>query len=85
MTDTPYVLLNDQPVNSEQEDLLGTEDIAEGIASMLIASRTSSPFVLAIDAGWGMGKSTLLHRIESRLVNRADIATLRFNEVISAK
>ena len=79
MAQAPYVLLNDQPVDSGQTDLLGAGDIAEGIASMLVASRASSPFVLAIDASWGMGKSTLLRQIESRLHRRADIVTLRFN------
>src|SRR5579871_6768619 len=67
LKEQPYVLLNDQPLQSEDEDLLGTRDVAEGIASMLVASRSSSPFVLALDAGWGMGKSTLLRQIETRL------------------
>jgi hypothetical protein len=79
MADTSYTLLNDQPVNDSRGDLLDTGDIAGGIASMLVASRASSPFVLAVDASWGMGKSTLLRQIESHLHNRNDIVTLRFN------
>lgn len=63
----PFILLNDQPVSDPKYDLLSMEKTAAGIADMLISSRTSSPFVLAIDAGWGMGKSTLLRQIASRL------------------
>jgi KAP family P-loop domain len=79
MADATYALLNDQPINDNQGDLLDTGDIAEGIASMLVASRASSPFVLAVDASWGMGKSSLLRQIESHLRNRSNIVTLRFN------
>jgi hypothetical protein len=74
-----YILLNDQPIDHLEGDLLGVGDIAEGIAAALDASRASSPFVLTIDAGWGMGKSTLLRQIESRLSMRPEIAKLRFN------
>jgi hypothetical protein len=74
-----YVLLNDQPVDGKEGDLLGTGDIAEGIAAVLFDSRASSPFVLTVDAGWGMGKSTLLRQIESRLPQGGEIAKLRFN------
>jgi quinol monooxygenase YgiN len=74
-----YVLLNDQPISSADEDLLDTADIAEGIASLLLASRAASPFVLALDADWGMGKSTLLRLIQSHLPAEAGVVTISFN------
>jgi len=78
--DQRYVLLNDQPVDTADGDLLGTRARAEGIAKVLIASREASPFVLLVDAGWGMGKSTLLRQIESQLADPAGaIQKLRFN------
>jgi CheY-like chemotaxis protein len=40
---------------------------AEGIAEMLMSSRAASPFVVAVDAGWGMGKSTLLRQVQAHL------------------
>ena len=40
---------------------------AEGIAQMLISSSAASPFVVAVDAGWGMGKSTLLRQVQTYL------------------
>ena len=78
-TGTVYFLLNDQPVDEVDGDLLGVADIAEGIASVLVASMRFSPFVLAVDAGWGMGKSTLLRQIEKRLADEPKIVTLQFN------
>ena len=73
-----YKLLNDEPSDAPGR-FLGTEGAAEGIASIIIDSMARSPFVLAIDAGWGMGKSTLLRQIESQLARRSDAKRLRFN------
>jgi hypothetical protein len=74
-----YSLLNDQPVENVEGDLLGMTAIAESMASVILASMGSAPFVLAVDAGWGMGKSTLLRQIEHQLCNRRGIVRLRFN------
>jgi hypothetical protein len=74
----PYKLLNDEPIDSPGE-FLGTEHAAEGIASVIMDSMAESPFVLAVDASWGMGKSTLLRQIESQLTHRSDAKNLRFN------
>lgn len=74
-----YFLLNDQPVDQVEDDPLGMADIAAGIASVLAASVRSSPFVLAVDAGWGMGKSTLLRQIEKHLADNPQIIKLRYN------
>ncbi|WSY16513.1 KAP family NTPase [Embleya sp. NBC_00896] len=79
-----YALLNDEPADKSEDDLLGAGEIATGIASILTTSSTSAPFVLAIDGGWGIGKSTLLRLIESRLVesrsvSEQEIVCVRFN------
>ncbi len=74
-----YFLLNDQPLVQVEDDPLGMADIAAGIAAVLVASMTSSPFVLAVDAGWGMGKSTLLRQVENHLPDNPHIVKLRFN------
>jgi len=79
----PYVLLNDQPVDAGENDLLGTADIAAGIASMLASSSAESPFVMAIDGAWGRGKSTLLRQIDSELSSRPEIVIVRFNAWIA--
>lgn len=62
-----YSLLNDLPVDQSTKDLLGTCSAAEGIAKMLRVSAEASPFVVAVDADWGMGKSTLLHLVRAKL------------------
>jgi hypothetical protein len=75
-----FILLNDQPVDDPHEDLLGMSETAAGIAAMLVASGAASPFVVAVDAGWGMGKSTLLRQVEARLSgNSKDISAVWFN------
>ncbi len=74
-----YILLNDQPVDGAEGDLLGSSEVAAGIASMLSASRPAAPLVVAVDAGWGMGKSTLLRQIESQLPGRPSVIPVRFN------
>ena len=55
-----FALLNDQPVINSDEDHLESWRIAEGLVQLLSASQELSPFVLAIDAEWGMGKSSVL-------------------------
>ena len=74
-----YTLLNDQPADDQDHDLLGVGESADIIGSILTHSRTASPFVLAIDGGWGIGKSTLLRQVESRLKNQSSIVCVRFN------
>nr|WP_272918104.1 P-loop NTPase fold protein [Actinomadura rayongensis] len=54
-------------------------EVAEGLAAMILSSRRSSPFALAVDAGWGMGKSTLLLQIEALLAAQPRVTTVRFN------
>ena len=74
-----FKLLNDRPVDKAGDDLLGSSEVAWRIAAMLTASRGAAPLVVAIDAGWGMGKSTLLRQIESKLPGRPDVISVRFN------
>ena len=74
-----YALLNDKPSDNAKTDLLGTSEAAQTIASVLIKSRGSSPFVMAIDGGWGIGKSTLLRQIEANLAHEKDLVCVRFN------
>lgn len=72
-----YALLTDQPVESGDDDLLGTTVVAQRIAAIL--ARADSPFVLAVDGSWGVGKSTLLRQIEDALPSTPDMVKVRFN------
>ena len=63
-----FMLLNDQPVGgSSTHDVLGTHAAAVQLAGLIEASRNSTPFTLGIDAGWGMGKSSLMLQVQDQL------------------
>jgi CheY-like chemotaxis protein len=63
-----FMLLNDQPVRgSGGHDVLGTNAAAMQLAGLIEASRNSTPFTLGIDAGWGMGKSSLMLQVQDQL------------------
>jgi predicted KAP-like P-loop ATPase len=66
-----YRLLNDQPERGgTARDILGTHDAASRLAKLIEDSRDSTPFTVGIDAGWGMGKSSLMLQVQEQL--RAD-------------
>jgi CheY-like chemotaxis protein len=76
-----FTLLGDQPYAGE-DDPLGFGAIAENLAQLILASRRSTPFTLGIEAGWGMGKSTLMARLEKRLAREKQnprVKTVPFN------
>lgn len=54
---TRFALLNDEPVTDSAADLLGTGRAARQLAGLLVASRASTPFTLAVDAGWGWARA----------------------------
>jgi CheY-like chemotaxis protein len=75
-----FQVLNDAPVDvTGDDDLLGTGATARRIADLLLDSRTSAPFTLAVDAAWGTGKSSLLRAIDHHLGDAADVRTVWFN------
>lgn len=75
-----FFLLNDLPAqDSDGDDILGTREAAASLASLIEASRDSTPFTLAIDAGWGMGKSSLMLQIQAELSRRNDMQPVWFN------
>ncbi|MCM2421303.1 P-loop NTPase fold protein [Streptomyces sp. RKAG293] len=75
----PYSLLNDEPVSATGRDLLGAGRVAEQLAGLLVASRGSTPFTLAVDAGWGMGKSSLMRLVDARLSAAPGVQTVWYN------
>ncbi|RCW44568.1 KAP-like P-loop domain-containing protein [Halopolyspora algeriensis] len=79
LAEEQFVVLNDEPVTGNRDDLLGTADMVSGLADLITASRQSTPFTLAIDAGWGMGKSSLMRQLQHRLDDVNGIHTVWFN------
>ena len=73
-----FVLLGDQPHGGDQ-DPLGFDDLAEDLATLILASRESTPFTLGIEAAWGMGKSSLMGRLCTRLEEEKGVTSVMFN------
>jgi hypothetical protein len=75
----PYALLNDEPVTDETLDLLGARPAATRLTGLITASRAATPFTLAVDAGWGMGKSSLMRLVDVQLRRFPDVHTVWYN------
>ncbi|KOG40575.1 NTPase [Streptomyces decoyicus] len=73
------MLLNDEPVAESGADLLGVGRAARQLAGLLVASRASTPFTLAVDAGWGMGKSSLMRLVDAELAHAPEVHTVWYN------
>ncbi|WAL67387.1 P-loop NTPase fold protein [Amycolatopsis cynarae] len=75
-----FAVLNDSPVGEGgNEDLLEATATARNLADLILASRDTAPFTLAIDAGWGMGKSSLLRQLARVLEADPAVSTVWFN------
>ncbi|MEU8914750.1 P-loop NTPase fold protein [Streptomyces nigrescens] len=75
----PFALLNDEPVVESGADLLGAGRAARSLAGLLVGSRDSTPFTLAVDAGWGMGKSSLMRLVDAELARAPEVHTVWYN------
>ncbi|MFF3407575.1 P-loop NTPase fold protein [Streptomyces sp. NPDC002742] len=74
-----FSLLNDEPVAGPGDDLLGTGRAARELARLLHDSRAATPLTLAVDAGWGMGKSSLMRLVDAELQAREGVHTVWYN------
>ncbi|MET9407330.1 P-loop NTPase fold protein [Streptomyces sp. NPDC002935] len=74
-----FSLLNDEPVSGPGDDLLGAGRAARELARLLHDSRAATPLTLAVDAGWGMGKSSLMRLVDAELRTREGVHTVWYN------
>ena len=77
-----FCLLGDRPSTAESDDPLGFAKAAESLANLILESNEATPFTLGIQAGWGMGKTSLMRRIASELEARGGdgvVTTVEFN------
>ncbi|MFJ9248149.1 P-loop NTPase fold protein [Streptomyces sp. NPDC101776] len=74
-----FSLLSDEPVSAPEVDRLGTGRAARQLATLVHDSRRAAPFTLAVDAGWGMGKSSLMRLVQAELDARDDVGTVWYN------
>jgi CheY-like chemotaxis protein len=74
-----FSLLNDEPVGELEADLLEAATAAKQLADLLVASRDSTPITLAVEGGWGMGKSSLMRLVDAELTRAPDVHTVWYN------
>lgn len=58
-------LLSDQP--NTKKDTFSSQEFAQNICSHLLDRETTTPFTIAINAPWGMGKTTVLKMILDKI------------------
>ncbi|WP_242580925.1 P-loop NTPase fold protein [Streptomyces sp. MST-110588] len=66
-------------MSTTEADLLGAGRAARQLAGLLLSSRDSTPFTLAVDAGWGMGKSSLMRLVDAELTQAPEVETVWYN------
>ncbi|QPP06205.1 response regulator [Streptomyces bathyalis] len=74
-----FSLINDEPVTDGQADLLGARGPAAQLARLLVDSRSSTPLTLAVDSGWGTGKSSLMRLVDLELTQTHGVRTVWYN------
>ncbi|WP_433892091.1 P-loop NTPase fold protein [Streptomyces sp. CA-111067] len=74
-----FALLNDEPVTDETLDLLGARRASTQLTGLLVASRHQTPLTMAVDAGWGMGKSSLMRLVDTQLRRHREVHTVWYN------
>ena len=60
-------VLSDKPIDDVDDDLLGFRSYAQALADLINDPKTTTPLVLAINAPWGAGKSSLGRILQSIL------------------
>ena len=61
-----YRFLGDQPY-TEPHDPLGYDSLVEQLGNLIGRSHASSPFVIGIEGPWGVGKSSVMLKLDKRL------------------
>lgn len=68
----------DEPIRSIEDDRLQHQKLAEGLACYLRNDATRPPLVIAINAPWGSGKSSLMNLLRG-LLSRHGVQSVWFN------
>jgi KAP-like P-loop domain-containing protein len=64
-------MLADMPLADDAGDRLGFKPFADAIAGVIDSPRTATPLVMAINAKWGAGKTTLGQMVKRRLETKS--------------
>jgi putative sterol carrier protein len=72
-----YRFLGDQPY-TQPGDPLGYDGLVERLATVVTESRSSTPFVIGIEGPWGIGKSSVMLKLQERLADTG-LKTVYYN------
>ncbi|RVU39314.1 hypothetical protein EOI86_08760 [Hwanghaeella grinnelliae] len=61
----------DRPIKGDEEDLYGYSDYADAIAAVIRNEKVNEPLLIAIDAPWGVGKTSVANLVKKRLDEQA--------------
>lgn len=64
-------MLADEALRDDDGDRLGFKPFADAIAGIIDSPSTATPLVMAINAKWGAGKTTLGHMVRRRLETKS--------------
>ena len=63
--------LVDKPITGSNKDVLGFQQVANTLATAILAQSNTSTITLGIDGPWGSGKSSILQLLKEELQNRS--------------
>ena len=72
-------LQSDEPIQRREDDQLKRAGLANAIADQVIHGPEGHGFVIAIEAPWGTGKTSVLNMISEAVAENSETVTLRFN------
>ena len=64
---TPSNVL-DRPIESLEDDLIGTKDLQDGLIDYI--KRADKPFTIALQGEWGLGKTSFLNLLKTQLCDK---------------
>ena len=64
---TPSNVL-DSPIESLEDDLIGTKDLQDGLIEYI--KRADKPFTIALQGEWGLGKTSFLNLLKTQLCDK---------------
>jgi photosystem II stability/assembly factor-like uncharacterized protein len=73
------IVAPDAPVASLQGDRLGQRLLVERLSGLLMNRNTLPPLVMALQAPWGMGKTSVMRMMQSNLEEKYRAVTVWFN------
>ncbi len=72
-------ILGDNPFDDiDEEDPLGYDDFVDSFLDIILHSKEATPFTIGIQGDWGVGKTTVMKRIQKRL-EKEECLTIWFN------